>query len=471
MFNSIKLTFFVWFLVIFSILFTGLGFFLYYEFQNFSMIQVDEQLKDSLHTIANPMVIEATQGQTEMELWELSHITTGVFSEKLSGHYYQVISPDGEILSRSPSLGIAEASLPIVKGTEVPGFETIIGPDKSDLRLISQSLDLPDGKLLILQVGDSLSDTYAFLRAIRNIIIVTLPAVFVLSCVIGLIITGRALKPLKKFSSEIGLITEENLNTRVEEDGLVTELQPLAASFNTMLVRIQGAFSRQLQFLSDASHELRTPTSIIKTYYDVILSRERTADEYRESLQKIGDTVNRMCDIINRILVISRLDSKTIQLKIVRIDLLDIMKDVLRLMEPSAANRENKIKLEGRSVYIRGDREGLTEAFTNIVENAIKYNKPGGSVDINIGENIDNAIITIIDTGIGIPSEDIPRIFDRFYRVDASRGQTVGSGLGLSIVKAIIEAHNGKIDVDSAVGRGSTFRVYLPKENLSTQKN
>ena len=189
----------------------------------------------------------------------------------------------------------------------------------------------------------------------------------------------------------------------------------------------------------------------------------RTANEYRDAIHKIENTVNRMCDIINRILVISRLDTKTIQLKPVRIDLRDIMKDVLKLIEPSAINREIRIRLQERSIVIRGDREGLTEAFTNIVENAIKYNKPEGSVDISIEEDNDRVIISVTDTGIGIPAEEIPKIFDRFYRVDISRGTTVGSGLGLSIVKAIIEAHNGKIEVDSAVGKGSTFRVFLPK--------
>ena len=242
MFNSIKLKLFVLFLVIFSIIFSGLGIFLYYELRNFAMIQVDEQLVSSFHTISNPMVIEASQGQMEMELWELSHITTGVFAEKLSGHYYQVISTDGEILSRSPSLGMEEAHLPIVKATPDPIFDTIIGPDKSPLRYVSQSLDMPDGTILILQVGDSLNNTYSLLRAVRNIILVTLPAVFVLSGLAGLIITGRALRPLKIFSSKLGQITEENLDARVEEEGLAAELQPLATSFNTMLGRIEGAF-------------------------------------------------------------------------------------------------------------------------------------------------------------------------------------------------------------------------------------
>lgn len=159
----------------------------------------------------------------------------------------------------------------------------------------------------------------------------------------------------------------------------------------------------------------------------------------------------------------SRLDTKTIQLKPVRIDLIDIMRDVLKLVEPAAARKEIKIKLDGGNSVIHGDREGITEVLTNVVENAIKYNRQNGNVDIDVSENAEWGIVTVRDTGIGIPAEEVPKIFDRFYRVDASHGQTAGSGLGLSIVKAIIEAHGGKIDVESAVGQGSTFRIFLPK--------
>jgi len=144
-----------------------------------------------------------------------------------------------------------------------------------------------------------------------------------------------------------------------------------------------------------------------------------------------------------------------------------MMKDVKRLIEPAAAHKDVALTLTGGSAIIKGDKEGLIEAFTNIVENAIKYNFPRGSVNISITEESGNALVTIQDTGIGIPKEEFDRIFDRFYRVDTSRGVTVGSGLGLSIVRTIIDAHGGHIELDSVVGSGSIFKVYLP---LSTER-
>jgi signal transduction histidine kinase len=210
-----------------------------------------------------------------MELWELSNVKTGEYAERLSGHYYQITSLDGKILSRSPSLGLADATLPIVEGTAEPVFQTVTGPDNVPLRLLSRSVPLTS-TTLIIEIGDALNDTYSLLDSFRNIIVVVLPIIFMFSSLAGLIITWRALRPLKTFSSEIGHITEENLNTRIEKGDVVTELRPLVESFNTMLTRIEGAFARQQQFLSDASHELRTPTSIIKSYCDVTLRKERT---------------------------------------------------------------------------------------------------------------------------------------------------------------------------------------------------
>lgn len=462
MLKSIKIKLFTWFLLIFSVILTGLGVFLYFELKSFVLNQVDHQLLATLQTIADVMLIEESHGQIQMELWELANVKRGGHSEKLSGHYYQITSETGEILSRSPSLWLADASLPVLKGTADPEFVTIKGPDNAPLRVTYQSISFSIGTLT-LAMGESQGNTFTILENFRNIIIFTLPVVFILAGLGGLLITSRTLRPLKKFSTKIGQITEENLSERVDEKDLDTELKPLASSFNKMLGRIEEAFARQRQFLSDASHELRTPTSIIKSYCDVTLRKDRTVEEYRVALAKVGDSVNRMCDLINRILVISRHDTRTMQIRPSRINISLIIKDVIKLLETTAASKGVTINFNERSVIVNCDREAITEVLTNLTENAIKYNRQGGTIDIDLSEDDSWAITTVKDTGIGLPSEEIPKIFGRFYRVDTSRGQTTGSGLGLSIVKAIIEAHNGRIEVESAVGKGTTFRVYLPK--------
>jgi len=461
MFKSIKLKIIIWFLAIFSIVFAGLELFLYYELEDVAIGFVDDHMRSEVDFLASILKVEEEHGQLEYELVEISQAATGEYAEKLSGHYYQIVSSEGEVLARSPSLALADAELPILPSTKEASFQTIVGPNKEPLRVMTRTTDFSIGPLVFI-AGDSLKEPYKLLGSFRRIVLFVYPVVFFV-CGMGIfIITGWALAPLKKFSTEISHITEENLDERVGEEETAVELKPMASSFNTMLSRLEASFERRKQFLSDASHELRTPTSIIKSYCDVTLGRDRTPEEYRTAIRKIGDTVNRMVELINRILVISRLDAKAIELKPVRIDLKEVIKDVLRLMESSAEKREIKIHTEGGEVNIRGDREGITEVFTNLVGNAIKYNKDGGTVWIRTGREDKMASVEVEDTGIGIPGEELDKIFQRFYRVDSSRGVTVGTGLGLSIVRSIVEAHGGKIEVKSEPGKGSSFKVLLP---------
>jgi heavy metal sensor kinase len=474
MFRSIKLRLVIWSLVIFSVVFTGLEIYLYYELEDVAISFVDEHLRSEVHVLANLLSVEDEQGHLEYELYELSQAEVGEYARELSGQYFQIVSADGIILARSPSLALADASLPFVKAGLEPVYEIITGPNNEPLRVIGQTFDFSIGTLTF-QAGDSLENTYKILGSFRRVIIIIYPVVF-LVCAIGLfMLTGWALGPLKVFSSKVGRITEENLSERVDERGFGAELRPLAEGFNTMLGRLDTSFARQKQFLSDASHELRTPTTIIKSFCDVTLRRDRDEQEYKEALVKIGAAVNRMSEIINRILVISRLDSGTIRFKPVSIDLKDMLGDVMRLISISAADKGIEVRLDGSDISIRGDREGLTEVFTNIVENALKYNKDGGRVDIHLasgdGGGAGGAVVTVKDTGIGIPGEKIDKIFDRFYRVDSSRELTVGSGLGLSIVRTIVEAHGGTIEVESAPDKGSTFRVRLPGEPAFIKDN
>lgn len=461
MFNSIKLKLVVWFLAVFLVFFAGLEIFLFYKLEDLAQDLADDHLKSELHTLANLMTVEDQHGQIATELEELATAASGEYAEKLSGHYYQIVNSEGKILVLSQSLSLANATMPVIQGGPEPVYMNVTGPDGVPLRMISQSFDFSIGRLT-LQAGDTLKDAYATLRSFYNMVLIILPIVFLICGAGVFMVTGWGLRSLKAFTAKIGQITEENLSERIPEEGVVTELKPLASNFNTMMGRLEESFSRQRQFLSDASHELRTPTTIIKSFCDITLSKDRNASEYRDAMSKIGDTVNRMCDIINRILVVSRLDSKTIQLKPTRLDLMTMMREVMKLIEPSAAGKGITISLTGESVTVKGDREGLTEVFTNLVENAVKYNRTDGRIDISVGSGRNEAMVIVSDTGIGIPPGEREKIFDRFYRVDASRGVTVGSGLGLSIVRTIVEAHGGRVEVTSEPGKGSAFRVYLP---------
>jgi|SRR3989338_3108207 len=456
MFTSIRSKLIIWVLSIFSVIFTGLGFFLCYKLEGIVIGSIDRHLYNEVQLVAS--LLREEEANIEHEL---SEVAVGEYAIPLSGHYYQIVSSDNRIVASSPSLSVAGTSLPIISGTFIPSYENIIGPEKGPLRLMAQSFTVSD-RTYTIQAADSLGDSYKILSSFKKIILIVFPLVFIISLIGILVITYLSLKPLNYFSKRIGQITEMNLNERIDKRGIDKELQPLASSFNTMMGRLEESFLRQSQFLSDASHDLKTPTSVIKSYCDVTLSRERTPSEYKEAMENISEMTNRISVIISRILEISRLESKIFSLNIVGMDLMDVMKDVLKLLEPSASASGIKINLSGQRVNISGDRERLTEAFVNIADNAIKYNKKDGSVDIVVGDKNGEALVTVTDTGIGIPEKGREKIFDRFHRIDESRSVVAGSGLGLSIVRAIIKAHGGRIEVESEIGKGSRFMIFLP---------
>lgn len=455
MFTSIKTRLVIWFMIVLSILFSSLGVHLYRELEKIIIGSVDSHLHSEVQLIAGLLDVE--EGMHEAEL---SEAAVGEYALPLSGHYYQVVSGNN-ILARSPSLSIVDAFLPAVPESPSPEYQTITGPDRSPLRLLTQTFHLKIG-VITVQAGETLDEAYEILNSFRYIFLILFPLFLLLTWLGIAVITKLSFKKLDAFSEKVGRITERSLSERLETKGAESELKPLAVAFNTMMDRIEESFMKQRRFLSDASHDLRTPTSVIKSLCDVTLDRKRTSDEYSETLRKIERSSERMRSIIDRILSISRLDNDKYRPKRANVDLLDVVGDVMKIIRPKASEKGIETSIKGSPVVVKGDRERLIEAFINIVDNAIKYNRSGGSVRVDVRRRNDEALVTVSDTGVGIEEKEIGQIFDRFYRVDRSRGVVEGSGLGLSIAKSIIEAHNGKIGVESEAGEGSVFTITLP---------
>jgi heavy metal sensor kinase len=462
MFSSIKIRLVVWLMAVLLSVFSSLGLILYYELREIVMGSVDQHLESEITLLSGILAKEIQHGHLEEGIMEITEASSGEYSVALSGHYYQLTTLDGTVLGRSASLSIPDKQLPARPTSFTPVYEHITGPRGEPLRMMTQSFRYP-GVEATFQAAESLEQTHHLLNSFRNILLVAFPVVF-LAAISGVyFFSGLSLKTLSIFSSQIGRITERNLSERVEDRNIDDELRPLAASFNTMLGQLEKAFARQREFLSDASHELRTPTAVIKSYCDVTLARERRAEEYLNALGKINETTVRMMGIIERILEASRLESKIHQLKIEEVDVRELLDEAMKLVRPYAAERGVNLSLDAGPVAQKtfGDRERLSEVFVNVIENAVKYTQPGGRVDVGVGAADKYVVATISDSGIGIPDDEKERIFDRFYRVDKSREEVPGTGLGLSIVKAIVDAHRGRIEVKSTVGKGSVFRIFL----------
>jgi heavy metal sensor kinase len=281
----------------------------------------------------------------------------------------------------------------------------------------------------------------------------------------GLWLADRAMRPVHTITQAARTISETDLNRRLNLKGR-DELGELANTFDAMLARLQAAFERQRQFVADASHELRTPLTIVNLEAGRALSAKRSAEEYQRALGVIRSENEFMTHLVNDLLMLARMDSGQLLMEKAPVDLSDIALEAVERLAPLAERKNVRLETgDLREVSLPGDRRYLLQLVSNLVENGIKYT--GGAerrVRVETGLEGASAWVRVSDTGEGIPPEHLPRVFDRFYRVDQARSRSEaeaqgGSGLGLSIVNWIAQAHGGEVRVESTPGVGTTFEV------------
>ena len=282
----------------------------------------------------------------------------------------------------------------------------------------------------------------------------------------GMWLADRAMRPVKTIAHTAQSIEESDLSRRINLRGR-DELAELANTFDNMLSRLQVAFERQKRFVADASHELRTPLTITNLEINQALSKNRSSVEYKRALQTIHLENERMMRMVTDLMILARMDSGQAILQFEKLDLSDVALEAVERMTTLAEQQNVRLETtELPELLINGDRQYLIQMISNLIENSIKYSGSGQTVRVETssGEN-GFALLRVTDTGPGIPAEHLPHLFDRFYRVDQARthdddsSAPSGSGLGLSIVSWIVEAHHGKINVESKVNEGTTFEI------------
>jgi heavy metal sensor kinase len=276
-------------------------------------------------------------------------------------------------------------------------------------------------------------------------------------------LSSRAVAPLESMSQTAASITASNLSKRLDAARLDLELEQLAEILNAMLDRLEAAFRQQVQFTADASHELRTPLSVILTHLEIALSRTRSVEEYREALSVCLRAAQRMKALTENLLTLARADSGRLGLQRRNVDVAMIARECAALLGPLANDRSVSVAVSDGPCEASVDADRIAQVITNLVSNAISYNRPGGTVMIMTTIREDELEIKVTDTGHGIPSQYLPHLFDRFYRMDESRARaTGGAGLGLAICKSIVEAHGGRISAESKPNQGTTFTILMP---------
>jgi len=315
----------------------------------------------------------------------------------------------------------------------------------------------------VLEVGLS-DDTGETLQSLLLILAVAYPVTLATASIGGVFLAGRALSPIAKITRLARRISADDLNQRLELALPEDEIGQLAHTFNDMIARLEAAFRRQRQFTADASHELRTPLTAVKGQIEVALSRRRDPDVYRDVLQAVNEEVDRLIRLVGSLLTLARADAGEIPVAAEPIDLRDLVSAAVEQVRTAAKERDVAIGLEGAgNVRLQADQDLLLQLVLNLLDNALKHTGRGGQVTVGWGADDGLAQLWVRDTGVGIAAEHLGRVFDRFYRVDKARSRSEGgAGLGLSISRWIVEAHGGRISVESSPGQGATFTVALP---------
>ena len=288
-------------------------------------------------------------------------------------------------------------------------------------------------------------------------------AVLILGVAGGGWLSGRTLRPIEAMSHMAKSISVENLSQRIDLAETDNELGQLAIILNQTFDRLQSAFEHQLRFTGDASHELRTPLAVILSQTEFALSKPRSSDEYRVALETCQRASRRMKSLIDSLLLLARFDAGHPDLQQRPLDLAEVATESVELLRPLADERKIVVTSAVTPVPLVGDRERLGQVVTNLLANAIRYNDEGGRVDVRVERVNGHAVVSVSDNGIGIPADELPHIFERFYRVDKARTRSDGgSGLGLAICQSVVEAHGGQIVVRSEPQQGTTLEVQLP---------
>ncbi|MDP1547902.1 MAG: HAMP domain-containing sensor histidine kinase [Anaerolineales bacterium] len=415
--------------------------------------QVDNMLAGVAREIMRNTTVSSTAELSMVSLPQL---------DMTANAYVQVWGMDDSLLTTSPSIGTLNKSLDPIglkAGTTIYEDSYL---DGAHLRVLSVPLVFGERRIGILQVGASLSVVDATRGNLLSVMI-GIGVVSVMFAALGSwVVLGRAFSPLENITEAVDQINRaDDLSRRIPTLGQVKdEVGNLVLSFNQTLERLEALFTSQQRFLADVSHELRTPLTVIKGNVD-LMRRIKEADE--ESLGSIDQEAGRLTRLVGGLLMLAQAESGKLPLNFGRVELDLLLTEVFTEMRVLAGSKVRVHLNDIDQVIVNGDRDRLKQVLLNLVANAIQYTPAGGDVFLSLSRLGDQGRLIIRDTGPGIPAEDLPHIFDRFYRAEKSRtrSQTSGFGLGLSIAHWIIEHHGGQIKVESKEEKGTTFVIWL----------
>lgn len=400
-------------------------------------------------------VLSENAGELEYEDGELQ--TDDDFEYYSGGVMTAVCGPDGSVIFGQTPHGLSPRDVPFAGG-EVRTV-TVNGEPYYLFDITARSV----GKSGVWLRGiASASGGGNLVAAAAKSLFVILPFLVLLAAAGGYIIAKNAFKPVDRIISAADAISGGgDLSRRLALPERGDEIHKLAATFDRMFARLEDSFTTEKQFTSDASHELRTPVAVIMGQCEYLETEERTADEYANGISVIKRQAEKMSRLINQLLSLTRLEGGAARAVFEHADLSELAEVVCR--EFFAARDKTSLRTEtGSDIYADVDIALMARLLENLLENSCKYGREGGTTTVSLKKDGSFIKLTVADDGIGISAEDMPKIWQRFYQADSSRGADGGMGLGLSLVKRIAELHGGRVSAESEPGKGSTFTVIIP---------
>ena len=404
---------------------------------------------------------------------KLQEEVTEAYVLEHSGDYLQIYDAGGEWIYRASFLQ-KMSFLPVTPDLQPVYEDRELGG--KPFRFLSQSINVR-GRRFSVQTGLPTHEALQALVLFRRYLAMFAPLILLVASGVGYWVSGRALSPVDAITRTARNITGSNLSSRLEQLNTGDELQRLSDTLNEMLGRIEAAFLRVTQFTGDASHELRTPISLIRTEAEIVLRKSRSEPEYREALRHILLEAERTTSLVEKLLSLARADSGRGPLEIRRFDLRETVLKVASEWRTVAGSEGLRFaeSITASEVPIDGDETVLHQLLNILLDNAVKYTPPGGRIDLSLDQRAltqqdHKAVLTVVDSGIGIAVEDQTKIFERFYRADKARSSELeGAGLGLAIALWIVQQHRGSIGVQSSPGKGSVFVVELPLQRIAAR--
>ena len=462
-FRSIRFRLILWYAGLLTSVFLLFGVALYQVLRGYLESSLAQTLSRRTEQIADLIL---TGMDKSRESYVAEQIATRYAPENYD-RFIRVTRPDGTVLYASgrtanfDPTGLAPLPVHTVKHDSVRKTRLADG----NLLLVTVKVyHSPDGREYLIESGGPMDRIETTLARYLYSLLIGVPVLVLVAVGGGLLLVGRALGPVVQIARSAEQITLHDLNERLPLTNTGDELENLSLALNRMIARLSEAFAQNRRFLADASHELRTPLAALRGEIESMVQQTRAWPELSDRAGSALEEVDRLSKIVDALFAISRLDAGEAQQEYVGFDLAPLAISTTEQMSLLAEDKGVSVscKAEGK-VGVKGDRARIKQVVVNLLDNAIKYTPAGGSINLAVYAFEGKAVMEVADTGIGIPAEAVPHIFERFFRVDKARSRDAGgAGLGLAIVKSICAAHGGRVSVESCECQGSRFKVELP---------